>query len=192
MNSDCLRASKRSFGHPVPEDAIAYFCHPKDGHHYDGAAWGRDGNLWACNGHVAVRFFNFTAAHGSGSMDVVDRLQKLRWHTSKHENPKAWRKLDDCTLDLFRCGVLDPWDKSGRWLVAAGARVNHGIVLPVVSLQLISRLPRCEIYTDSIGDREPVPFRFNGGIGLLARLSWEQELRLPEMVCHVFATRRDW
>lgn len=185
--------SKRPFGHPVPAQAIDHFCHPMAGHHYAEAAWGRDGKLYASNGWVAIRFFSFSAAFGPGPQSAVDRLGKLVW-TQKHENEAMWRKLDDCTLDLFQEGVVENWKQheDGRYSyrIDPYVRINHGTLVPLVSLQLISRLPRCEIYT-IIDREEPVRFRFNGGEGLIARLTPAQEDQAQEQVCHLFAKYND-
>jgi len=181
--------SKRPFGYPVPALAIDYFCHPAEGHHYAQAAWGRDGKLYASNGWIAIRFFGFSAAFGPGPQTVVDRLRKHVW-TQTYEDASAWRMLDDCTLDLFRDGVFEPWkleEDFGKsyYLIDPCVRINHGTLVPLVSLQLISRLPRCEIYT-SIDRSESVRFRFNGGEGLVARLNHAQELKATA-ICHILA-----
>ena len=108
--------SKRPFRHPVPADALPYFCHPQR-EIYRVPAWGRDAMLYAATGWVAVRFFNFPADMGQGRQETVERLRKLSWHCGKYEDAKAWRKTDDCTLDLFRDGVFDAWevdDATGR------------------------------------------------------------------------------
>jgi hypothetical protein len=186
-----LPSSKRPFRHPVPAEAVDYFCHPRAGHALEKPAWGRDSNLYASNGWVAVRFFGFPASMGTGPQTVVDRLQRLRWHSATYEDPKAWRLMDDCTLDIFREGLFEMWkDERGAYRVDPPARINHGTLVPVVSLQLISRLPRCEVYTTV--DREmPVPFRFRGGEGLIARLSHAQEAAAGPEVCHIFPKRTD-
>lgn len=188
-----MEASKRPFRHPVPAEALDYFCHPDPGHLFALPAWGRDGKLYISNCHVALRFFNFTAAPGGGPMAAVDRLLKQRWHSPRHEDGKAWRKLDDVTLDLFREGIFSMWqDRGGKMLyrVDPAVRVNHGVLVPAASLQAVSRLPRAEIYTTT--DRsEPLAFRFNGGEGLIARLTEAQEARRTDTVCHVFPLIRD-
>lgn len=182
-----LETSKRPFRHPVPVEAIGHFCHPWEKHHYHLPAWGREGKLYASNGFLAVRFFNFTPAEGPGPMAVVDRLMKLPWHSGKFEDAKAWRKLDDVTLDLFREGLFPVWPPTRRaYTVDPCARINHGALVPLVSLQLISRLPRCEIYT-TIDRGAPVAFRFNGGEGLIAQLTAGQEAVRTDTVCHIFA-----
>jgi hypothetical protein len=180
--------SKRPFRHPVPIDALDYFCHPVAGHMFEKPAWGRDSKLYVSNCHIALRFFNFTAAQGHGPMAAVDRLLRQRWHTSKWEDPKAWRKLDDVTLDLFREGVFPLWkeaDQVLRYRVDPCVRINHGALVPLVSLQAVSRLPRCELYT-KVERGEAVAFRFNGGEGLIAQLTHAQELRRTDTVCHLF------
>lgn len=178
--------SKRPFRHPVPVEAIPYFLHPREGHELSQAAWGRDAALYVANGWVALRFFGFSAEFGPGPQAIVDRLRKLPWHSPMHENPKAWRKLDDVTLDLFREGIFGPWHPE-RMAYRADpcARINHGALVPLVSLQMISRLPRCEVYT-TLNPGGPVAFRFNGGEGLIARLTASAEAVRTETVCHIF------
>lgn len=190
-----LESSRRPFRHPVPAEAVPYFCHPVEGHGYHVPAWGRDARLYACNGHVAVRFFNFPADMAPGPQTVVDRLQRLSWHDGRHEDRTAWRKTDDCTLDLFRDGLFEPWEvdeETGRvrYAVDPPARVNHGLLVPLVALQLVSRLPACEIYTAG-GRYKPLAFRFRGGEGIIALLSHAQEDAMSPAVCHVFAGRME-
>jgi len=120
---------------------------------------------------------------------MLERLQGLGgWYRSPHEDAGAWRKLDDCTLDLFRDGVLPMWDASSgkaRYCVAPAAAVNASRVIPAASLQLVSRLPRAEVYT-APERHSPVPFRFNGGDGLMARLSDQQTEKAGRMLCRIF------
>jgi len=181
-----ITASKRPFRHPVPPEALTYYCHPKHGHRYQHPAWGPDGNLYVANGWIALRFHNFTAAFGSGPETMVDRLRQLPWYSPAYEQPQAWRALDSVTLDIFKEGLFEPWHpQRGHYRVDPVARINHGALVPLVSVQMISRLPRCEIYT-SIDRGYPVPFRFNGGEGLLARLTPAAELQATPAVCHLF------
>jgi hypothetical protein len=188
-----IEASKRPFRHPVPVEALAYYCHPTIGHMYDRPAWGRDSKLYVSNGHIALRFFNFSSADGDGPMAAVDRLLRLQWHARHYEDPKAWRNLDECTLDLFRDGIWPMWREEGsavRYRTDPCVRVNHGTLAPLASLQAVSRLPRAEIYT-TIDRAAPIAFRFNGGEGLIARLTHQQQIAATAAVCHVFARRID-
>lgn len=187
-----LESSKRPFRHPVPVEAVPHFCHPEL-EIFQAPAWGEDAMLYASTGWVAVRFFNFPPDSERGQVETVARLRQLTWHTAKYETPAAWRKLDDCTLDLFRDGVRPAWEVDAvsgrvRYRWDPVVRINHGLLVPLVSLQLISRLPRCEIYTGG-GRMKPLAFRFNGGEGLCALLSHEQENSFERETCHVFAER---
>ena len=185
-------ASKRPFGHPVPAAAVEYFLHPKEGHLFGSPAWGRDGKLYVANGWVALRFFNFPAEFGTGPMAAVDRLMKQPWHSARHEDAAAWRRLDDVTLDIFKEGLLEPWHPARlAYRADPCARINFGALVPVVSLQMISRLPRCEIYT-ALDRDQPVPFRFNGGEGLLARLTPTAEAAATPAICHIFPTTQKY
>lgn len=189
-----LEPSKRPFRHPVPAEAVPWFCHPWDKHHYHAPVWGEDARLYACNGWVAARFFNFPPDMAQGPPETLERLHALNWHNSRWEAKDAWRKTDDCTLDLFQDGVLPMWQLVNRRLRfhwRPFVRVNHGLLIPAVSLQLISRLPACEIYTGA-GRSVPVAFRFKGGEGLLGCLSHNQETAATDepggQLCHIFAT----
>jgi hypothetical protein len=189
-----LEPSKRPFRHPLPAEVVAWFCHPRAGHVYEAPAFGRDGKLYCSNGFIAVRFFNFPASMGTGPQEMVERLQKLPgWKRPEHEDASAWRKTDDCTLDLFQEGVFPMWREfRGRmqYRVDPAVQVNLTTVVPAVSLQLISRLPRCEVFTAPDRD-SPLPFRFNGGEGLVARLSPKQEDAAGPMLCRIFLRKRD-
>lgn len=182
-----LPCSKRPFRHPVPAEAIEFFQHPRPGHPFAAPAWGRDSKLYVANGWVAARFFNFPASFGTGPQTTVDRLMKLPWGTN-YTDKSAWRMLDDVTLDLFKEGIFDMWrGESGGYRIDPVVRINHGTNVALVSLQLISRLPRCEIYT-TVDRTMPLPFRFNGGDGLISQLSHEQWLQSPMPICHLFPT----
>jgi hypothetical protein len=181
-----ISASKRPFRHPVPPEALDYFCHPRHGHRYQHPAWSDDGQLYVCNGWVALRFFHFAPEFGGGPPAMVERLRALPWHAGTYEKPEAWRALDQVTLDIFKEGLFEPWHpQAGSYRADPCARINHGALVPLVSLQMISRLPRCEIYT-AIDRGYPVPFRFNGGEGLIARLPAAAELLATPAVCHLF------
>lgn len=182
--------SKRPFGHPVPAAAIEYFCHPRVGHLLSQPAWGREGALYVANGWVALRFFGFPASFGTGPMEIVDRLRKQAWHNSQHEDKAAWRKLDDVTLDIFKEGLIEPWHAERlAYRADPCVRINFGALVPAVSLQMISRLPRCEIYT-ALDREQPVPFRFNGGEGLLARLTPSAEAASTPPIAHIFPQKQ--
>lgn len=188
-----LECSKRPFGHPLPVEVLPWFCHPLAGHHYEFPAYGRDGKLYCSNGFIALRFFKFPASFGLGPQTMVERIQKLNgWHRSPHEDAAAWRKLDDCTLDLFREGIFPMWrEHEGRmrFRVDPAVEVNVSTLVPAVALQLISRLPRCEIFTAPDRD-SPLPFRFNGGEGLVARLNAKQQATAGPLLCRIFTQQR--
>lgn len=179
--------SKRPFGHPVPAEVVDYYLHPREGHALSEAAWGRDGKLYASNGWVALRFFGLPPELGTGKQEVVERLRRLPWHSGRYEDTKAWRRMDDCTLDIFKEGLFEPWHPERlAYRADPCVRINYGALVPCVSLQMISRLPRCEVYT--VLDRlQPVPFRFNGGEGLISRLTDKAEAVATPAMAHIFA-----
>lgn len=187
-----LPASKRPFHHPVPAAALDYFVHPRPGHHYAAPAWGRDSKLYCSNGYIAIRFFGFPSSFGRAPMTMVDRLLRLPWRSrSEFEKPSDWRSIDDCTGDLFAPGVLPMWkSERGGFCVDPCVRLNHAALLPLASLQLISRLPKAEIYT-VIARGQPIPFRFRGGEGLLATLSHTQEAAAAFPAAHIFPQRSE-
>jgi hypothetical protein len=188
-----LENSKRPFGHPLPVEVLPWFCHPLAGHDYEFPAYGRDGKLYCSNGFIAVRFFNFPSSFGLAPQTMVERIQRLSgWYRSPHEDAKAWRKVDDCTGDLFREGIFPMWrehEGKPRFRGDPAVEVNISTLVPAVSLQLISRLPRCEIFTSPDRD-SPLPFRFNGGEGLIARLSARQQAAAGPLLCRIFPQQR--
>jgi hypothetical protein len=186
-----LAASKRGFRFPVPTEALGHFLHPVKAELGE-PVWGDDAMLYASNGWVVLRMYSFCPQTPQGRPETYERLRKLHWHRKEYEQVDAWRKVDDCTLDLFREGVLEPWKMEPgnpaatyRWDPVC--RINHGLLVPLVSMQLISRLPRCEIYTAG-GRYKPLPFRFNGGEGLCALLKHDLEAMDFYEACHLFRT----
>lgn len=186
---------KRPFYHPVPPEALEYFVHPDPAHRYAAPAAGREGMLYCSNGWLAVRFFNFPASFGTGPMTVVDRLRKLPWRkphnpqTMRGELPGLWRATDDCTLDIYRDGLADMWLPNGSFNLEHHARFSSLAVLPLVSLQLIARLPATELCT-AVDRDAPVPFRFRGGEGLMAQIPSRLHRPDPEP-CIIFPVKHD-
>lgn len=188
--------SKQPFRHPVPSEALDYFVHPRPGHHYSAPAWGRDAVLHCSNGWIATRFFGFSAAFGTAPQSLVDRLAKFPWRSRMDRlrdlpDQSTWRKMDDCTLDIFSAGVVPMWrDQRGGYRLDPCVRLNHAALIPCVSLQLISRLPACEICTE-VSRGEPVAFRFRGGEGMMATLNHDQEQAATSPIAHIFPKQFD-
>lgn len=197
--------TKKHFHHPIPVDAMHLFCSPSPEWDwmtspvYESAT----SRYYCTNRWIYIRFDNFPCL-GIGweiGPREAHRIDFFNWkRCEKFEqtvvgkwgegNVGGWRKLDDVTLDIYSSGIVQPWElKRGRiayqWQDVV--RVGRAALVPVVSLQMVSRLPRCEIDTRierrEGGGFKPVPFVFKGGCGFLGCLTDRQSD--PEGLCEI-------
>ena len=159
----------KNFTHPLTPEALAAFCSPATDSCF-ADPWGVDGATYAANGYCVLcyeRDFAYTGNH-----EAQSRIEALPWafHHSATLRATAWGELDRVRGGLWRDGLLEPFGTSpdGKRFAKIARRVLVGesyVCVPVPILQLISRLPRAEVYTGPLG-AEWLLFRFNGGIGL--------------------------
>jgi hypothetical protein len=90
-----------------------------------------------------------------------------------------WRPLEEA--NLFRFGAIGPWLK-GRVAPTRVVRVNDSHLVRLSFLQLVARLPRCEVY---LGTTETLLFRFSGGVGMMMK-----DDRLTEAGFSIFTPAR--
>lgn len=164
-------AAKTPFPYPLQIGVMDHFCRPLPQHVLAYPRW-HLGNVLAANGWFAIR-----ATRGLWMRDGTDfpaadapflaRFNKLPWDTFPKitADEENWQPLRDGRL--FRHGPLALWlhgrpSPSPVWQVAEQhlARLSH--------LQLISRLPRCEVHT-GLTHTAALFFRFSGGMGMIAR-----------------------
>lgn len=170
--SDLPKTAKRGFGFPVPADDWMLYTHPDPLHDFAFPAI-LDGSLIVSNGWLAIRAERFQiAAQPDASPAMAKRFRAIEFpQDSPHwnEESRKLRPLDDVIPTLFRFGPRHVWEKGMlKWhpRVKPAIRIGTGAVVPLAMLQAVSMLPRAEIAT--VNDaRRPVPFRFNGGIGVM-------------------------
>lgn len=165
MFEDAPRPSSRPFGLPLPEHALDWFIHP--GGEADLESPGRlaDGSLVAANGYCALRWEAFHPFEGDASPGLARRVSALPWHRFDDLDGPAWRNLDDVRGILYRYHARPLWERTiTRYHFRRGPSVTVGIAgtCQLATLQLLARLPRPEVWTDSHHD-QPLFFRFKGG-----------------------------
>lgn len=151
-----------------------------------------DGEVWAANGYLAIRCNRgawIDSEFPEAWTDFRTRVEGLpwaRWDALRDD----WRALDAVRGTLFRKASLGLWLETKRgWTLAPSpvVLVCGGIPCRLSMLQLIARLPRCEVYTGPCDRSDPLWFRFSGGRGLIAH---DRLLTTPPAFS-VFEPRRD-
>lgn len=161
--------SKIPFRFPVPPDALAAFCHPSPHHIFHLPRRIAD-TVCAANGHVAIRC---TRGHWSpedymGATDAyILRIQKLPWNSAPI-NSEFWSPLDDARGTIYRHAPRAIFGSDNKLCHSPSVRVGKLVVMPLSIIQLIARLPRCEVYINSFTITDPLFFRFSGGAGIVA------------------------
>lgn len=166
--------SRTAFKYPLPSEALNLFCHPVSRHHLS-RPMRMDGEVVAANGYVAIRCQRgawIDSEFPEAWTDFRSRVERLPWARMAHLKDD-WRALDDVRGTLFRRAPIGLWiddaRDAGRLSPSPVVWVAGGILVRLSMLQLIARLPRCEIYTGTMNTDDPLWFRFSGGRGLIAR-----------------------
>lgn len=175
--------SKRPFHFPMQPDALLFFCHPwlkpfTDPKRLPGAS-----EIHAASGYVAIRVRRghwFAEEYPEACPEFIERVESLPW-ASFEPDPKAlvppvWRSMDDCRGTIYRDGVLDLWTQYGKASREVPVFTAGGPVIPLPMLQLLARLPRCEVRMEM--RQGPLLFRFTGGEGIVADY-WRGQLPPP-------------
>lgn len=171
----------KHFPYPITLEAVAEFCHPDPANVFGQPfRWGDD---WAvANGFAVMRVRSFLDCDREAP-EAVARIEALPWSffaprrddelgtAGSRTDAKAWGKLDDKRPALWKHGKSPFWQQTaaGAWFRRTLRRVEvgeSGVQVTVPGLQLVSKLPRAEVFTG----RTALPwcfFRFNGGEGML-------------------------
>lgn len=181
-----MTASRSPFPSPLQLGVLDWFVHPRPGHVFARPAW-QESFVLVANGYLALRLHrgywtetDFMPADG----DFLARFEALPW--SRFEGiPDEWRAMDDIRGTLYRSAPVYPWTEKHRCAPSRVWRVNGSFLARLSHLQLIARLPRCEVHLGIMSQDAPLLFRFNGGIGMLAA-----DPRLTEASFSVFEPRR--
>ncbi len=179
--------SKTPFPHPLHIGTLEAFCHPAPGHllsapHVTGS--GRESEVLAGNGYLAIRVSRglwLDSDFAPPPADFIPRFDSLPWARFTDLNPEEWRPLADVRTQLFRKASLSPWlghrvAPSPVWIVAESHRVR------LSHLQLISRLPRAEVWCGHATNSDPLFLRFTAGIGIIARDATLHDPRQPPKI----------
>jgi hypothetical protein len=164
-----MTASRNYFPFPLQLGALDWFCHPRPGHVFERPAWW-DGEAVAGNGYIALRAHrghwmasDFPAAEG----EFLERCEALGWDRFEGLT-EDWMNFDDVRGHLYRHAPIYPWTEAGKCAPSPVWRVGGAFLGRLSHLQLIARLPRCEVHVGRIGPDSPMLFRFSGGRGMLA------------------------
>lgn len=156
-----------AYPYPLPEHALADFCHPQDWHLlHKPRRW--DGCLVAANGYLAIK-----ANRGAwieeefplATAEFIGRIGKLPW--ARFPMDDTWRPLDNQRGVVFRYARHGLW-LHGRLAPSPVWAVNE-VRVRLSLLQQVAMLPRCEVFTGKQDIEDPLWFRFSGGMGIIAR-----------------------
>jgi hypothetical protein len=161
-------ASKAPFPFPLQLGALDLFCHPTDPD-FMAPMWKDAQALVGC-GWIALRVdrgYWDASDFEPASAAFLARFETLPW--SRFTGiPDEWQRLDDIRGRLYRHAPVYPWTAKGKCAPSRVWRVGETFLGRLSHLQLIARLPRCEVHLGVMGREAPLLFRFNGGLGMLA------------------------
>lgn len=169
-------ASKSPFLFPLLPGDLAEFSHPSNLSPLS-AAHIIDGCLTTGNGYIAIKANRgrwMDSDFQPASQKFIDRFSTLPWNTDI-ANSTEWRPLDAIRQELYRSAPISLWTEQP--LVAGAFKLSPSPVWKVGAnqlirlsfLQLLARLPRCEVWAGRSHPSEPIRFRFNAGVALVPR-----------------------
>lgn len=178
---------RQSYPYPIPADALLAFCRPDRAMHPLAKPCRGDGEVMAANGYVALRAHRgrwLDRDYAPAGAEFLERLGKIPWNRFLQVQDTDWRALDLVAAALWARGEIEPWLR-GKMAPTPVWRVDE-IPVRLSLLQLIARLPRCEVATGPATPDQPLFFRFTGGRGAIAR-----DPRLEQTSFQIFAPARD-
>jgi hypothetical protein len=177
--------SKRPFNFPIQPDVLPFFCHPWLKPFTVPVRLPGETVIHAASGYVAIRVRRghwFSEEYPEADPEFAERVGGLPWHRFEPD-PKSlavpkWRAMDDSRGTIYSGGVLDLWTIHGRASLNTPVLTAGGPVIPLAMLQLLARLPRCEVRMT--GTPGPLLFRFTGGEGIVADYWRGKERPVPK------------
>lgn len=182
-------ASKSPFVYPLQFDALEEFCHPSERHQCGRPAF-YEGQALVANGYMALRVDRGlwdAKSFEDAPPGFFTRVLGLPWAKDLSAVPAGdWRAMDAVRAILFKRGPLALW-LNGRPSPTPVVRVGGHFLARLSHLQLIARLPRCEVVPPRgmLLDGQPLHFRFSGGRGMIA-----EDKRLTESSLAIFSPQR--
>jgi hypothetical protein len=167
-----------SFPNPLDEAAFRQFAHPDPAsplHPLPGITL-PDGTraIAAGNGYIALqatRALVLWSDLPQPAPEFLTRWLSLPWERYPAQAPAAdWRPVDTFRASLYKRGTLAPWQEKRHAPAPAPVVQVASHLLRLSHLQLISRLPACQIHTRWQGNPQPghaLWFRFAGGHGVI-------------------------
>lgn len=160
---------KKGFPFPLPESALAEFCHPDERHTL--ARPMRAGReILAGNGYMAIRCRKgnwIDREFPEADRYFLERFDKLPWHRfAELTASDAWDALDTVRGPMSRHGALAVWNGTKTQACPIWRVRDH--VVRLSFLQLVARLPRAEVFTGPASRADGMFFRFSGGVGIVA------------------------
>lgn len=152
------------FPYPLQFGALEAFCHPDPCHVFAKPAY-HDGQALAGNGYILIRVHRglwMPSDFEEPPSGFLTRFLSAPWKTLDPESVD-WRSLDEIKGSLYRYGAKGAWLK-GKCAPSPVWRIGGSFLARQSHLQIIGRLPRCEILIAP----GPLYFRFSGGHGILA------------------------
>lgn len=134
--------------------------------------WRGDDEVMAGNGYAVIRVYrggwldrDFSAATG----EVLERIGKIPWSRFVKLRDEDWHPLADLMGCIWFRGALGFWmDGKPRPAATPIWRVGD-VLVRLTALQMVARLPRCEVAWTGGDPDSPLWFRFSGGRGAIAR-----------------------
>lgn len=168
-------SSKTPFPNPLDEATLAAFCHPCIHALSRPALVGSE--VIAANGYIALRAHRgrwLDSDFDAPSPEHHARIQRLNWDAFDSLDPGKWDKLDDVRGQIYRTATISFWATNaenvptGRPSATPIWKVGKAAPVRLSLLQLIARLPRCEVYTGPQTPTQPLYFRCTGARGIIA------------------------
>lgn len=172
--------------YPLPQAALAEFCHPGAWHVFSAPVRG-EAEILAGNGYVALRAHRgawLDREIPAASEEFLKRFGKIPWCRFEAIKDELWKPLGDLRGRLESHGRIDPWLKG--WPAPSPVWRVDEFRVRLAWLQLIARLPRCEVATGRATDSCPLFFRFSGGRGAVL-----PDSRMGTPAYTIFAPARD-
>lgn len=165
----------KPFPYPIHAEDLLHFCHP-DPSHPLGQVYYEDTHAICGNGYLALRSHRGLWLHTDFEYlppEVDERFSKVPWGKMSLLAADEWRELHDVKHHLVRHAAINPWcipnpqHPTLRYRLTPSPiwRVGYAAPVRLSLLQLIARLPKCEVFVGDLLAGSPTFFRYAGGQG---------------------------